>query len=122
MSDTDPLAALRPRLSAALREAMKARDAVATSALRSLLSALDHATAVAMPDGLPAVPDPDAPPLGDVARRMLTARDIEAVVAAEIDERRRAEADYERLERPDEAARAAAERAVLEPWLHSPHV
>ena len=117
MPTSDPLAALRPRLSTALRKAMKARDAVATSALRSLLSALDHATAVAMPDDLPAVPDPAAPPLGEVSRRTLTAADIDAVLAAEIDERRRAEADYERLGRPDEAARAAAERAVLAPWL-----
>ena len=95
---------------------MKARDAVATSALRSLLSALDHATAVAMPDGLPAVPDTTSPPMGEVARRTLTDTDVAAIVAAEIDDRRRAETEYARLGRPGEAARAAAERAVLAPW------
>lgn len=119
MPAADPLATLRPRLSSALREAMKARDTVATSALRSLLSALDHATAVPMPDGLPAVPDPDAPAIGEVPRRALTDADVAAVVAAEIDARMRAEAELRRLGRPDEAARAAAERAVIEPWRRS---
>lgn len=65
----DPLQA---RLRVALREAMKAKDAVAISALRSALSAVGNAEAVA-----PAEPGaPFRPTLGvgaaDVARRELS--------------------------------------------------
>jgi uncharacterized protein YqeY len=111
---------IRARLRAALPAAMKARERAAVAAIRSALAAIDDAEAVdADAVGLRTV---DSEHLagtagglgaGEVARASLDEEGARAVVAREIAERRDAAADYDRLSRPDEAARLRAEADAL---------
>lgn len=110
---------LPERLRAALRDAMKARDTVATSALRSALSAIDNATAVTP---TAAAPESGSGPLagavtglgaGEAPRRHLTEVDVRALVEQERDERLAAADDYVRAGRANAAARLRAEADVL---------
>jgi uncharacterized protein len=107
------------RLRAALRTALKNRDAVAVSALRSALGALGNATSVP-----PSAPESSgdehfagsAAGLGaaEAPRRALTQADSIATIRAEIAERVSAAAPYG----PGPAAdRLRAEAAVLESYL-----
>jgi uncharacterized protein YqeY len=106
------------RLRAALRAAMRDRDAVATAALRSALGALGNATAVT---GGPAAAGDEhfagsAVGVGaaEAPRRELTADESIAVIRSEIAERVDAAAQYG----PGPAAdRLRAEAAVLEAQL-----
>ncbi|GIF04453.1 GatB/YqeY domain-containing protein [Actinoplanes siamensis] len=107
---------LRDRLQAALLPAMKARDKAAVSALRSALAAIENAAAVTPRDaafGLPATG------LGvtEVPRREQDDAEIERIVRAEIDERRAAAAEYDRLGREAESVRLRAEADVLDTQL-----
>jgi uncharacterized protein YqeY len=90
---------IEQRLRTALRAALRARDAVAVSALRSTLAALDNATAVPSSDA----PAPGASPIAgavvglgaaEVPRRELTEAEAVAVVRAEIAERTAAAQTY----------------------------
>ena len=114
-ADNDDLIA---RLRAALAPAMRQRDRVAMSALRSALAAIDNAEAV----------DPAHAPrpgqgriagavsgvgAAEVPRRTLSAGEAAQVVRAEIAQREAAAAAYERLGREEQAARLRAEAAVL---------
>ncbi len=94
---------------------MKAKDTVAVSALRSLLSALDNASAV------PA--DTVAGPVfggnGDVPRKDLSETDCWNIVVAEVRARSVAAEEYARLGRGDSAARLRAEQAVIERYVRA---
>lgn len=105
-----PTAALRDRLEADLRQALRRGDRAAAAPLRSVLGALDNATAVP----LAAAPAAAVGHNADVPRRELSAADERAVLRREIDERRRALATYTRMERAAEAERLRGEIAVLE--------
>jgi uncharacterized protein len=110
---------IRQRLQLALREALKARDTVAVSALRSALAAIDNASAV------PARPAPTGASgphfagaaeglgAGEVERRKLTKPDIEEIVRAEVSERQAAIVDYDRTGHTDQAGRLRREAHVL---------
>ena len=98
------------RLRASLKAALKARDEVATSALRSALSAIANAEAV-----------PSGPArlrlgigAGDVPRRELSDAEIDAVLRAEIEEKQSAAAVYERIGELNEARRLRAEAEYLQ--------
>jgi uncharacterized protein YqeY len=111
------LSPLYTRLRQALPAALKARDHVAVAALRSAVSAIDNAQAVEAPPAprsggviAGAVTGLGA---GDAPRRELSDDDIAAIVGAELAERRRAAADYERAGQDDAAARLRAEADVL---------
>jgi uncharacterized protein YqeY len=111
---------LRPRLRAALTAAMKARDPAVVAALRSALAAIDNAEAVdpahAPAVGLGAGPVAKAVAglgAGEVPRRLLTADEETAVVAAEVAERRAAASQYDQLGRADDARRLRTEADVL---------
>jgi hypothetical protein len=125
---------VRQRLQLALREALKARDAVAVSALRSALAAIDNAGAVPGPASCgpascgPASGDPapaartDGPHFagaaaglgaGEAERRRLTEADIEQIVCAEVAERQAAVQDYDRAGHPDQAERLRHEARIL---------
>jgi uncharacterized protein YqeY len=102
----------------ALTAAMKARDAVAVSALRSALAAIENASAV---DATQA-PQPDTGPIAgaiaglgacEVARRPLGPEEVRALVAAEVEHRRAAAQEYADLGRTDQAERLRAEADVL---------
>jgi uncharacterized protein YqeY len=108
-----PVEALRERLAVELRGAMKARDALAVATLRSLLSALDNAGAVAVTKAH----TPVFGLSGDVPRRELTADEVEAVLVAEADERAAAAADYERRGLREGAERLQAELAIIARFL-----
>lgn len=94
---------------------MKARDQTAVAALRSALSAVANAEAVD--------PAPTRIRLGigagDVPRRDLSEGEVLAIVQKEIDERRQAETDYDRVGRPEMARRLSAEADVLSKLLHA---
>jgi len=110
---------LPARLQLALRDAIKAHDAIAISALRSALGAIGNAEAV----------DPSAAPQADLAehfagsvtglaaaevrRRPIGAAGLEGIVRTEIAERQLAAGEYERLGQADRAARLRHEASVL---------
>jgi uncharacterized protein YqeY len=108
---------LRQRLREALPVAMKARDRAATAALRATLAAIDNAEAV-RPDGdTPGSLAIEQLPIGvgatEVARRVLTAADVERIVRDEVAEREAAAGEYERAGRTDRAEQLRAEARAL---------
>ncbi len=113
---------LRGRMSAALTDAMRARDRVAVSALRSALSAVANAEAVPI-DTVPRAGAVEQARLGagaaDAPRRELTEADVRLIVGAEVAEHDRATAHLRDAGRPDDAARVAAEADVLRELLAS---
>jgi uncharacterized protein YqeY len=114
---------LPDRLRAALPVAMKARHATAVAALRSALSALANAEAVAAPtparstsaEGLVAGATAGLGS-GEAVRRSLSEREAVEIVRTEIHEREEAAALVEAAQ-PDRAADLRAEAAVLTSYL-----
>lgn len=109
---------LRAALQTALTTAMKARDRVATSALRTTLAAVAHAEAVPIEEAPAARAGVIAGGVqglgaGEVARRTLNEADVRAVVDAEIADRRAQAAHFDELGRPDDAARLRAEADAI---------
>ncbi len=113
---------IRQRLRSALPAAMKARDAAATSALRSALAAIDNAEAVtggAATTAAPATTSEDfagtVAGLGaaEVPRRSLTEAEAEAIVRVEIAERLAAAAGYAQAGHDSQATRLRAEASIL---------
>jgi uncharacterized protein len=112
-----------PRLRAALRAAMKARDTVAVSALRSVLAAIANAEAIsvsapprgATPSGSQHVAG-SAAGLGaaEAPRRELTGADIAAIIAAEVAERRAVAGQFDSAGNAGRAARLRREAEVIE--------
>jgi len=115
---------MRTKLREGLTAALKDRDRVAASAIRSALAAIDNAEAV------PADPAPvstagnehvagAAIGLGaaEAERRHLTEGDIRSIVAAEVRDRTDTAAEYERHGRDDAAERLRTEAAVLSRYL-----
>ena len=108
------------RLRLALAEALRARDTIAVSALRSALGAIGNAEAVEpgaaapMGSGSPHVAGAAAG-LGaaEAPRRRLSAAEVEQIVRAEVGERERAARDYERTGHADRAGRLRREARLL---------
>jgi uncharacterized protein YqeY len=97
---------------------MKARDRVATAALRSALTAIDNAEAV----DVGFAPRPQSGTIagavaglgaGEVPRRTITDDDVRAILRDAITERQTAAAQYESLQRHDAAHRLRIEASVL---------
>jgi uncharacterized protein len=105
---------LRDHLEASLKSALKAREQPAIAALRSALSALDNASAVPAARAWPPRLGVGA---GEAERKVLSMDEAVAIVHAEIAERVSAADQYDRLDRPEQAARLRAEAAVLERHL-----
>ncbi|HEY3902472.1 MAG TPA: hypothetical protein VGM14_01020 [Streptosporangiaceae bacterium] len=112
---------LRTRLSAALKDAMRARDQVAVSALRSALGAIGNAEAVPVDQPAPP-PGRDGPHFAgavcglaaaEMARLRLTPADLDAIMRAEISERERAADDYAAKGFADQAERLRREASIL---------
>lgn len=120
----------RTQLQRALREALKARETVAASALRSALAAIGNAEAVLPRRG----PGPAAGSAhvagaveglgaGEAERRLLTEADLgeiirgeiirAEIIRAEITERKAAAGQYDQAGHPDRAARLRHEADVL---------
>jgi uncharacterized protein len=107
------------RLQAALRAALKQRDSVAVSALRTALTAIGNAEALAVP--APQGGWPGQYVAGSVAglgateasRRALTEDEIAGILRAEIAERRAAADQYEQAGHPGRAGRLRREADAL---------
>jgi uncharacterized protein len=130
MSTTSSADSVRSRLQAALRTAMKERDTVAGSALRSALSAIANAEAVSLPaasPGPPARPTAQSSPhfagavagLGaaEVSRREVTEEEAAAIAAAEAADRRAAARDYQAAGHADRVRRLRREAQAIESAL-----
>jgi uncharacterized protein len=128
---------VRARLRLALTDALRARDIIAVSALRSALGAIGNAEAVAAetvaaePVDTEAVaagpapapgPGPGSPYVAAAAvglgatearRRSLSTAETEQIVRAEAGERQRAAREYERAGHADQADRLRREARVL---------
>ena len=126
MSDATPVPTLdevRASMRTSLKEAMRGRDTLAVSALRSGLSAIDNAEAV--PTEPTSMGTDDSPIAGaavgvgatEAARRELTLDDVRALLRAEVDERRGAAIEIEGAGHPDRAAGLRREADVLEAVL-----
>ena len=111
---------IRARLSAALSEAMRARDMITVSALRSALAAISNAEAVPVTDD--ANPRPSSPHVAgavaglgaaEVPRISLGEAAISAIIRAEVTERLDAAAGFERSGRAARAARLRGEAEIL---------
>jgi len=113
---------VRASMRAALKEAMRGRDRVAVSALRSGLSAIDNAEAVPTES---ATSGGDSPIAGAVTgvgateaeRRELTVAEVRALLSVEVDERREAASEIERAGHLDRAQDLRREADVLEAVL-----
>ena len=112
--------AIRQRLASALTAALKGRDKIAVSALRSALAAIDNASAV------PAGPAPAASTGGphfagaiaglgaaEAERRYLGEAEIEEIVRTEVAERETAALAYEQAGHREQAERLRQAAAVL---------
>jgi len=130
MSTPSPAGSVRSRLQAALRTAMKERDTVAASALRSALSAIANAEAVSLPaasSGPPARSAAQSSPhfagavagLGaaEVSRREVTEDEAAAIAATEAADRRAAARDYQAAGHADHADRLRREAQAIEAAL-----
>lgn len=106
---------LRREINGDLLLAMKAKDAVAISALRSVLSALDNASAVPAST----VAAPVFGRSGDVPRKDLSETDCQNIIIAEVRARSVAAEEYARLGRSDEAARLRAEQVIIERYVRA---
>ena len=102
---------------AALSAAMKQRDKAAVSVLRSALAAVDNAEAVDRPRdadrGLAIEQAAVGVGVNEVARRSLTAAQIEQIVRGELADRESAAQEYERAGRADRAVELRAGAEVL---------
>lgn len=110
---------LRERLRSDLRSAMKTRDSVSVSTLRTLIAAIDNAEAAPVPTESPrssgGVIANSSPGLGstEVPRRELNLADIYAVVGTLLDEYDSEAAHYDSVQRPDAAEQLRRRAAVL---------
>jgi uncharacterized protein YqeY len=107
------------RLRTALAGALRRRDTIAVSALRSALGAISNAEAVAVPPGASATTSADVASAvaglgaGETRRRSLSEADVGQILRAEISERLVAARDFENRGHPDRAQRLRGEAGVL---------
>jgi uncharacterized protein YqeY len=104
---------VKAQLRADIKAAMQARRGDETKTLRALLGAIDNAEAVPVAPTRGYVSHAFGDPAAEVARRVLTAADVDAVIAREIDERQTAADEFERLGRVDRAEMLRAEAVVI---------
>jgi uncharacterized protein len=115
---------VRERLSLALRESLRARDAVASGALRSALGAIGNAEAVSM-DAIPAAGTSSAHIAGaaaglraaDVPCRVLSESEMAAIVRAEITDREQSADQYASAGHADRAELLRSQARVLQAVL-----
>jgi len=112
---------LRRRLRDALVAAMKERDRVAVTVLRSTLAAIDNAEAIDAPAAAGGSSAIESSPVGigvaEVERRALSEEDIVQIVRAEMTDREAAALEYDRAGRPERAEALRAEAQALSSHL-----
>lgn len=109
---------LAEQLRDGLRTAIKARDQIAMSALRSALAAIENAEAVEVPEQRGLAIE-ESPGLGgaEVQRRILTEADITQIVNAEIADREAAARTYAAAGQAERADLLLAEIGVLRGYI-----
>jgi uncharacterized protein YqeY len=112
-ADDPAVTSLRSRLGQDLRAAMKARDADAASAIRSLISRLDNASAVPLTREHGAV----SGRAGDVTRNFLSWDAAHALLADEARLHRAAADTYADLHQQEQAQRLLCQLRVIERYL-----
>ena len=118
---------MRTELRQGLIAAMKARDSVAVSALRSAIAAIDNAEAVDVapePASLVGSEHVAGAVAGvgstELPRRTLDDAEMEAIVRAQMDERVAAAQQFDELGATERAEQLRAEAAVLARYLPEP--
>lgn len=110
--------ALKQRLRADLKAAMRTRDTTATTVLRAVIAAIDNAQAVPVDLSGPASAMRSfGDSAGEVARIMLGEDDLRILLAREAAEREEASVEMLRLGRPTDAERLADEAAIVRRYL-----
>ena len=107
-------AALKERLRADLKIAMRDKRAEEVALLRKLIAALDNAEAVPTEGYRPRALEGSR---GEVARRDLYGAEVDGLLANEIAERQTAAEEFERLGRTDEAAKLRGEAALVSRYV-----
>ena len=105
---------MRTSLRDGLKTALKTRDRVAVSALRSALAAIENAEAV--PVGAASEPSVGVG-TAEADRRVLTDADLRSIIEREVEERTSAAEEYVRHGRSDVAEGLRAEAEVLRRYL-----
>jgi len=109
--------ALKQRLRADLKAAMIDKQAGRTRVLRQLIAALDNAEAVPVHSRPAQFRARPGDPGSEVARLELDAGAVATVLAAEIEARRAASAEYRQGGRNDEADALLAEIVLIDRYL-----
>jgi uncharacterized protein YqeY len=112
-AEPDAAEAMRQRLQADLRVAMKQRLVFDVAVLRVLIAALDNAGAV------PLSPKSE-PRQFEVERRRLRVSDVQDILQAEYEARRAAAGEFGRLGRKPERAQAIREMVIVQHYLSMP--
>ena len=107
-------AALKERLRADLKIAMRDKRAEEVALLRKLIAALDNAEAVPTEGYRPRALEGAR---GEVARRELESAEVDSLLANEIAERQTVAEEFERLGRTDEAAKLRGEAALVSRYV-----
>jgi uncharacterized protein YqeY len=116
--NVDYAEAFKLQLRADLKTAMPQRRAAETSAIRSLIAAVDNAQAVAVGDLHKTYVVREFGDRGsEVPRRVLSKDDVDALLAGEIADRRKAIEQYQAHEKNDAAIKLLNEIVVLERYL-----
>lgn len=114
---------MRTSLRRDLTAALKSRDRVTVSALRSALAAIDNAESIPVEEKTPVMSSEHLAGTssglgsGEAPRRELTDADLRAIVEREVQERSAAAAEYDGVGRPDAARRLRSEAEVLSRYL-----
>ncbi|MGU3291766.1 glutamyl-tRNA amidotransferase [Williamsia sp. M5A3_1d] len=111
---------MRSALRHDLRSALAAGDRTAVAALRSAIAAIDNAQAPTLDDGSASLPAPTGG-VGvgstEIDRLDLDEDELRSVLRAELDESLSAAAQFDALDRPDDAAAMRARAAVVARYL-----
>jgi uncharacterized protein YqeY len=115
---------MRDRLQAGLIEAMKTRDRVAVTALRSALAAIANAESVTdapapMPGDYRVAGGVQGLGRGDVARRTLSELDVLDIVDREVEDWTETARQYDALGQTSAASQLRAQTEVLTSYLRS---
>lgn len=115
-----PVDAVKARLRADIRAAMSAKQMSEARVLRTLLAALDNAEAHPVATGhTPSVEQAFGDKSVEVARKVLSSDDVEAVLKAEYDERVTAARELEQHGKVAEARALKAEVALVSRYLRA---
>lgn len=109
---------IREQMKADLTQAMKARDSLAVTTLRSVLGAIDNAEAIPVTEAKFPV-EPVVGKSNEAPRKILTTDDIRRILEHEVAERRAASAQYARLGQQTEAERLQKTAGLIEGYLNT---